>query len=118
MEGVKGGIVRDVDGVGGGWIGGETRIFEHTAVEEEFEERRVSSEPWVWLVVGFGSKAMVGDVRAEVVGEWVVGGGAVCEDIEIETWWEVTDMDPAIGAVWVQIGLLLESGGRENGEDE
>lgn len=45
MEGVKGGIVRDVDGVGGGGIGGETRIFEHTAVEEEFEERRVSSEP-------------------------------------------------------------------------
>lgn len=35
--------------------------------------------------MGFGAKTMVGDVRAEVVGEWVVGGGAVGEDIEIET---------------------------------
>lgn len=38
MEGVEGGIIREVDGVGGGRIGGETWIFEHTAVEEEFEK--------------------------------------------------------------------------------
>lgn len=36
MEGVKGGVIREVDGVSGGGIGGETGVFEHTAVEEEF----------------------------------------------------------------------------------
>lgn len=68
--------------------------------------------------MGFGAEAMVGDERTEVVGEWVVGGGAIGEDIQIEAWWEVPDMDPAIGAIGVQIGLLMECGGRENGEKE
>lgn len=68
--------------------------------------------------MGFGTETMVGDVRAEVVGEWVVVGGAVGEDIEIESWWEVADVDPAVGAVGVQIGLLLDCGRRGNGKEE
>jgi uncharacterized protein (DUF697 family) len=34
-EGVDGGIVREIDGVGGVGIVGETRVLEHAAVEDE-----------------------------------------------------------------------------------
>lgn len=45
VKGVKGGVIREVDGVGGGGIGGETRVFEHTAMEEEFEKGWICTEP-------------------------------------------------------------------------
>lgn len=44
---------------------------------------------------------MVGGVGAERRGEWVVGGGAVGEDFEIEFGWEVADVDPSVCAVGV-----------------
>ena len=48
----------------------------------------------------------------------MVGGGAIGEDVEVEARREVADVDPPVGAVGVQIGLLLEGLGREDGERE
>lgn len=70
------------------------------------------------LVVGFGAEAVVGGERAEVVGERVVGGGAVGEDVVVEEWWEVADVDPTVGAVGVEVGLLVGGEWGEEHEEE
>lgn len=112
-EAVDSGVIREVDGVSGGGICCETRVFEHTAVEEEFEHEGVGTEPTVGVVVSFEAEAVVGDVRAEVIEEFV--GGAIGKEIEVEFWGEVADMDPAVSAVGIEI-RLLGYGGEEEGE--
>lgn len=66
-EGVDAGVIREKDGGGDGGIGGETWVFEHTAVEDEFEHMGIGAEPGVGAVVGFLTEAVVGNVRTEVV---------------------------------------------------
>lgn len=45
FERIEAGVVREVDGGGGGGVGGKTWVFEHTAVEDEFEHVGICAEP-------------------------------------------------------------------------
>lgn len=47
LEAVDSGVIGDVDCVGGIRVGRETWVFEHAAVEDEFEHKRVGSVPAV-----------------------------------------------------------------------
>lgn len=98
-KGVDAGIVREVDGIGGGGIGGEAWVFEHTAMEEEFQHHGVSSVPAVGAVVGLLAEAVVGEERAKVAGDRVLR--TVREEIEVETRRETADVDPTVAAVIV-----------------
>jgi hypothetical protein len=72
-------VVGEVDCVSGGRISGETRVFEHSSVENEFEHVGICSVPRVGFVVGFLAEAVICDVRAKIGVEWVVG--AVSEEV-------------------------------------
>ena len=100
-EGVEAGVVREEDGVGGGGVGGEARVLQHAPMEDEFQCRWVGSVPTVGAVVGFLAQAVVGEVGAEVVEERVFG--AVCEQIQVESWRELPYVDPSVLAplCWV-----------------
>lgn len=60
LNGVDTGVVGEEDGVSDGGVGGETRVFEYTAVEDEFEHVGVGAVPRVGPVMSFLTKAMVG----------------------------------------------------------
>lgn len=60
FKGVDAGVIREEDGVGERWIGGETRVFEDPTVENEFEHGRIGAIPTVRGVVGFLTQAMIG----------------------------------------------------------
>lgn len=49
----------------------------------------------------FDTEAVIGGERAEIGGEWVVDGGAVVKDMEVEGWWEMAEVDPTVGAIGV-----------------
>lgn len=95
-EGVEAGVVREVDGVGGGGVGGQAGVLEHAAVEDELEHEGVGAEPGSSVVVSLVAEAVIGEVRAEVVEERVEGAGG--EEVEVELGREVADVDPAVGA--------------------
>lgn len=51
--------------------------------------------------MSFDTEAVIGGERAESGGEWVVGGRAIGEDVEVEGWRKVADVDPTVGAIGV-----------------
>lgn len=51
-EGVDAGIVREVNGVGEVGIRSETRVLEHTTVEDKLEHKSVGAEPAVGTGMG------------------------------------------------------------------
>lgn len=87
-------------------------------MENDFKHKRVGSVPAVRGVVGFLAETVVGDVRAEVAENRVFG--AVAEEVEVELWWDMADVDPSVGAVCFKIGVLGcgGSGGGGGGEEE
>lgn len=64
-------VVREINGVSGVGIGCETRVLEHSTMEDEFEHQRVCAEPTVGLGMSPLAKAMVWKVRTEIIEEWV-----------------------------------------------
>lgn len=116
-EGIDGGIVREIDGVGGVGIGGEAGVLEHAAVEDELQHERVGAEPAVGARMGLVAEAVVGEVWAEVVEERVLG--AVGQEIQVEPRGHPSDVDPTVRAVSGGLGNdrfeeKEEEGGGEN----
>ena len=64
-------VVREINGVSGVGIGCETRVLEHSTMEDEFEHQGVCAEPTVGLGMSPLAKAMVWKVRTEIIEEWV-----------------------------------------------
>ncbi len=71
-EGVNSSVVREIDGVSGVGIGCETRVFEHSTMEDELEHHWVCAEPTVGLGVSLLAEAVVWEVRAEIIEERVL----------------------------------------------
>lgn len=54
--------------------------------------------------MGFLAEAVVREVRAEIVENWVLR--AIGDEVEVEARREMADVDPSAGAVGFQIGIL------------
>lgn len=58
-QAIKAPIIGEINGIGFGWIRGDAGVFQHAAVEDQFEHIRVRPVPTMGVVVGFLAKAMV-----------------------------------------------------------
>ena len=78
-------------------------------MEEEFEHQGVGAVPAVGAVVGLLAEAVIGEERAEVARDGVLG--AVGEEIQVEARREAADVDPAVVAVIVGDFLTQDGSG-------
>ncbi|GMP51541.1 hypothetical protein CsSME_00017733 [Camellia sinensis var. sinensis] len=67
------------------------------------------------MVLGLGSEAVVGKVEAEVGEEREIEAGG--EEAKVELGGEVSDVDPMVGAIRVEIGRLRIEDNEEEKEE-
>lgn len=112
-EGVEAGVVGEEDGVGEIRVGGLAGELQDAAVEDELQREGVGAEPAAGAVVGGLPEAVVGQVRAEVVEEGVVGARG--EEVQVEPRRQAADVDPAARAAVAGGG---RTGRAKNGDEE